>query len=372
MKRVSRFRWLSALVLLGAAGAGVRAEPPSLETLDGTYAGALAAFAVDAASPSWRDELPPNCRTVTKTPMSALVCELQFRGDVFERAAWSNGSPPGGGDDCARRRMLREIRLAQEDLAGPSSSQRVRSFLDQPFAIVPVQMPGTGMPPAERRVMFRGNDEIELAAETVSPDPSNCAVQSSAHLETLVEAAVFLNGYIGAINTERMRANVGRLRATADNWKWFLDRGRSQLPWEVAFNEWFGPEMDTIFSLPRTQWVFMHPSPVFEIYDGDNADWALAIEPIGMTWYDWETGPYRSNRYWGVSAVVSLADDGDAGVGAVVNYNGVLLGLNYRNDGRSGDGSEWALMLSLDLWRAFTGKGSAPEGISTFLARDLD
>ena len=375
MRAALRSSTCAALLLSLLWAGAAAAQGPTMDEVESARGSAVEAFVTDRARGDWRAELPSSCGSTAKTDLSALICELRFREAQFAHPSWSASAIPGGvtNDDCARVSMLEEIRAAQRSMQGAMSDQEVQALLAQPFDIESIEAMGPdNLPLGARFVIFPTRSQIELAAEEPAASAARCRLGSAENMRTLVRAAVFLNGYFGAVNTETLRPRLSRLRAVADNWQWFLDRGRSQLPWEVAFNDWVGPDMDTIYSLPKYQWVLMHPSPVFEINDGDNADWALAIEPIGMVWYGWDKANGVRNRYYGISAVVSLADEGDPGIGAVFNYNGLLFGLNYRDDGREGSGSEWSLMLSMDLWRAFTGKSPAANGQAAFITGGPD
>jgi hypothetical protein len=124
--------------------------------------------------------------------------------------------------------------------------------------------------------------------------------------------------------------NVRALRTAVVRWENYLDRGYSQMPWESFANGWLidAPALGP----PDHQWVLLHPTIGFELsvdpLDESRVKEALHVELLGHVWYRGR----ELEDYWGVSATVSLRDDLDPGIGALVrirrNWN---LGVTWHD-----------------------------------------
>jgi len=117
-------------------------------------------------------------------------------------------------------------------------------------------------------------------------------------------------------------ANVQYLRDAVERWENYLDRGYSQMPWESLINGWviavpgfpkLGP--------PNHQWIIVHPTVGLELgvdpLDETRVKEAMHIEVLGHIRYHGE----KLGNYWGVSAIISLREDLDPGVGALVHIS---------------------------------------------------
>lgn len=135
-----------------------------------------------------------------------------------------------------------------------------------------------------------------------------------------------------------VRRTVHAIELARDRWAVFVDRSRSQYPWEVLANGWIVGG-GTIERPPMRQIVLVHPTAAVEMTTDDiqelRAKQALAIEALGLIWYRWknESAPAEGLRWWGLSAIASIRDDMRPGVGLLLHYGRmVTIGVSWHDD----------------------------------------
>lgn len=150
---------------------------------------------------------------------------------------------------------------------------------------------------------------------------------------------------------------VKNVRKAAKRWEIFIREGKSQYPWEAAFNGWVVGTPSIQFP-PDQQWTLVHPLLGVELYTRSVRDLkvneSLAIELLGHTWYRWKNRnePEAGLKWGGVSAVATLRDDVGPGVGIMAHYGRFFnLGVTWHDkDGRRFDSTPYVLM-GVDLFR---------------------
>lgn len=178
--------------------------------------------------------------------------------------------------------------------------------------------------------------------------------------EALDDAARAFNAYRHGYDQYRFELNRRELLALRDDWKRFLEEGRSQTLVDV----WFTTLMhqgyyaqDRLVAPAATQWFLLRPQVLYEYVrhapDGQQGEIALGAEWIGVNWWDLKVP-------LGVSVVSTYADRSDTdsvGHGILLNvYNHWSLGWTWREDG---DG----FFVTLDLLK---GMQSAREQLSRY------
>jgi hypothetical protein len=143
-------------------------------------------------------------------------------------------------------------------------------------------------------------------------------------------------------------AALQRLDEAVGRWDDYGKNGQSQFPWELALNSAFFDRREV--DPPARQIILLHPAVGVELA-GPEVDRlrrldVVTLEPLGMIWYN-----RTRNFYYGFSAIVSLPDDADLGVGGLVHV-GKLAKLGFIFRGRDDAGVERnGVLLSVDLYR---------------------
>ncbi len=117
-----------------------------------------------------------------------------------------------------------------------------------------------------------------------------------------------------------MAANVRDLNLAAERWDNFLNKGYSQTPWEALFNGYVIGVPEKEFGPPTRQWILAHPTIGVELsvdpLDESRIKEALHIEALGHVWYRGK----KLDRFWGVSAAISIREDLDPGIGVLIHF----------------------------------------------------
>jgi hypothetical protein len=136
-------------------------------------------------------------------------------------------------------------------------------------------------------------------------------------------------------------------------WDEFLDVSKSQTALEVALTTWWHRDhfkADHIVGPPDSQVIALHPRLIFayidKAADGSNADIGLAVEWLGLNYWDWKV-PFGFSV---TSVYMDRADLDDVGHGVMLHF------YNHYSIGWSDHGDKNAVYLSLDLLKLFEGK----------------
>ena len=155
------------------------------------------------------------------------------------------------------------------------------------------------------------------------------------------------------LNTDVLDKFETQLQRYIDVWDDYYEQRKPQMPWEMAINQVANRDIRTakyFATPPRGDWVVMHPSLVYSSVsaadDGDEKDFALAIELIGYNWW-------KNDKLSGFSLVGVTSDrDGieDEGYGLMLHF-GSRYSLGWT---RHDDDDGW--FVSIDLLGAAINK----------------
>ena len=147
--------------------------------------------------------------------------------------------------------------------------------------------------------------------------------------------------------------NTLLLSHLASRWDEFLELSKSQTALEVVLTTWWHRnhfKEDHIVGPPDSQVIALHPRLIFayidKAADGSNADIGLAVEWLGLNYWDWKV-PFGFSV---TSTYMDRADLDDVGHGVMLHF------YNHYSIGWSDHGDKNAVYFSLDLLKLFQGK----------------
>jgi hypothetical protein len=230
------------------------------------------------------------------------------------------------------------------ELAKSDSNKAVDEFLERiPTGLFQFPCPDTRC--------FNGR-MIEVTYDDLEHLPDAKAKDFLYRLETV-------NRLLTDFKASSLQKTLKGIHDAAKRWELFLREGRSQYPWEAAFNGWaIGAE--SIQFPPSRQWILLHPELGVEISTAAMKDLrakqSLVIDVLGHTWYRWRDSddPSKGLDYWGIAAVTSLRDDMRPGIGAMAHYGRFInVGVVWRDENRD---NRWFnespfVLISIDLFR---------------------
>ena len=265
-------------------------------------------------------------------------------------------SPEWSGDEREYRALHRSLSTIAERFAAfdaeLAQTGDVAGAVDRFLATVP-----TGLFQEVDQGWFSGGDRVTF--EDVEALPQAKA-QDFLHRRQAVE--LLLTRFRRPSRSRALTA----IRQAADRWEVFLDRGRSQYPWETWLNE-HGPlrVASSIQRPPERQWVVAHPELGVEVRTSGRwlsegtASEAALLHLIGHVWYRWKDPMIPSNglRWWGLSTAATLQDATGPGFGIVAMYGPTItVGAMWHDEDRPGS---WLsqpprLVFGIDLYRFAT------------------
>lgn len=205
----------------------------------------------------------------------------------------------------------------------------------------------------EKKLLFYAEpEEVVVSLEDgAKPDPSDCVVDPKQRAE--LEAALApVAKAIAAYNKPLQVQGAAQLRKLANTWSWIITDGFGQFPWERLVNDLVHREPMSIYQLPKTEWVVVHPSAGVTLtglsdLDDVRGNMALFVEPIGFVRYSFNVDS-EERTYWGASGLVVVTENAPLAIGALLRYNkysvGAARGL------RSGeDGGAWQFTATVEL-----------------------
>lgn len=327
--------------LIGAAGLQPLHAQNPVEELEPPYEEAVDAWASSTEideSPFHRQRLHDSYASMLQSgQVHAVVFELVA---AFDNQDWGN-------EEVSQQRILRRlalfVRAVRDAMDSPGIQGPLDTLLEQDaflralnqlhFGLDSLQKDDSLLGDAQASGYFRGTpDEVMLfhwdqAAGGYILGLRETRVRQWRMLEnTLSTLLLTLTHEVG-------QANVSGLQQRVERWDNFLNHGYSQLPWESLINGWLIPPSGVAGpGPPNHQWVIMHPSLGVELSTGSLSDTrvkeALHVEALGHIWYHGD----MLDDYWGVSATISLRDDLDPGIGAMVHINrNWNLGITWHN-----------------------------------------
>lgn len=193
----------------------------------------------------------------------------------------------------------------------------------------------------------------------INDDAANdkCKDKALAFNKTCYEVLEDFRVAINAANADDNRIALARVSERvglySKQWnKYFMD-ARSQTPWELGFNTWLYKDeltQDKFVLPPSHQLALLHPSIVYEYIsdavDGEQGKEALAIEWIGMNWWNLKVP-------LGISLVTTYSDR------ALVNDvgNGVMIHINNEYSiGVTDHDGDTSVFVTIDLLKLIQGK----------------
>ena len=193
---------------------------------------------------------------------------------------------------------------------------------------------------------------IEVSYDQLEALPDEKAKDFLYRIETI-------NRLLTDFKSPALKATLKGIRDAAKRWELFIREGRSQYPWEAAFNGYVIGAQD-IQSPPSHQWVLFHPELGVEISTNAIKDLrakeSLLIDVVGHTWYRWRDAnePSKGLDYWGIAAVTAFRSDLRPGIGVMAHYGRFInVGVVWHDS--NGD-SKWFneppfFVMGIDLFR---------------------
>ena len=205
----------------------------------------------------------------------------------------------------------------------------------------------------QKRFRFYGEPEeiVDSLEAGLLPNPSDCVVDPKQRAD--LEAALSpLVRAIAAYNKPLQVRGALQLRKLANTWSWVITDGFGQFPWERLVNDLVHRAPMSIYQLPKTEWVVVHPSVGVTLtglkdLDDVRGHMALFVEPLGFVRYSFDVDS-EARKYWGASGLVVVTENTPLALGALLRYNKYSIGA--ARSLRSGeDGGTWQVTATVEL-----------------------
>jgi hypothetical protein len=190
---------------------------------------------------------------------------------------------------------------------------------------------------------------------TFPPDHDDCRrVDENKNCKELFsDFKVAFNAYRKTYDQFANQKNQQLLVQINSDWKRFLAVSKSQTALEVWLTTmWHGGHFkkDHLVGPPKSQVIALHPQLVYEYAeeaaDGDNTEFGMAVEWLGLNFWDWKMPLGVSIT----SVYTDRADFDDIGTGVTLHIDNKYI------VGWSRHGSEDGFYFSLDLLKLFEDK----------------
>jgi hypothetical protein len=193
---------------------------------------------------------------------------------------------------------------------------------------------------------------IEVSYDQLEALPDEKAADFLYRIETI-------NRLLTDFKSPALKATLKGIRDAAKRWELYIREGRSQYPWEAAFNGLVIGAQDIQFP-PSHQWVLFHPELGVEVSTNSIKDLrakeSLIVDVVGHTWYRWRDAnePSKGLDYWGIAAVTAFRSDLRPGIGVMAHYGRFInVGVIWRD---SNSDSKWFneppfFVMGIDLFR---------------------
>jgi hypothetical protein len=150
----------------------------------------------------------------------------------------------------------------------------------------------------ELQYLFTGDVDANTATLLLTADPAirvhtaqgEVPTTREEALKSLREAILPYKRNAAAFTAYETRV---QLLALADDWDAYFEKGRPQTFWDIAVTtliEYKHLKKDQLVGPPKRQWFVLHPNVVIENVDaapdGDQLGGAIAIEWIGVNWWN--------------------------------------------------------------------------------------
>ncbi len=188
-------------------------------------------------------------------------------------------------------------------------------------------------------------------------DSAECTLAPTC--EDLFEAlTIAINEYKEPYFKASTKDFSGRTGINYAHWERYLEESRPQTMLDTVFTTWIEQKhyrVDKHVGAIERQWFLAHPSIVFDYAsaapDGDQLNGALAVEWVGINWWDKESSPI--NYPFGISFVSVYSDMpevDDLGIGVMFNFNNSISIGWADHDGDS------SVFVTVDFLNLFTEK----------------
>jgi hypothetical protein len=300
----------------------------------------------------------------TRTFVLVLLCTIA----IASPAAAQCGDTPAKGVCAAATSALETVRKLQQSHtpAEPCYLQRigdrlegllfglpeVKGLVPEDFASQTSAITQNGYEFAVELFFVGEPDEVVISLEDGAvADPAACSV-APADKDPLVAAVGAVAKAVAGYNKPILVSGAVQLRKLSNTWTWMITDGFGQFPWERLFNDVVHRQPMSIFRLPRTEWVLVHPSvgaafTSLNRFEDSRGQVSLLIEPFGVTLYQFDVNAERRS-YWGASALVTMTGSLPPGVGGLLRFNKYSLGV-VRHVGSGERGGDWSLTASVEL-----------------------
>jgi hypothetical protein len=298
---------------------------------------------------------------------------VALRRDLHEQNAWQKNEPEYVRLDSALGIIVTRFREFDRELAVRDVGAALNAFLaSNPTGLF--QFPC----PADR--CFRSDIQVSYAQiEALTTPKAN----------DFLFRVYTVSRLLADFRAPALDAAVQAIGQASERWRSYVQRGRSQYPWEAVFNSlalFRAPS--TIERPPQRQWIFAHPELGAEFGPSElagagkyTADESLTIHALGLVWYrSWENQPMDGGplRWYGIAATMSLRDDRRPGYGLTLHHGrDIVIGPIWRDS--DGDGKLFdqppSWVAGIDLYRAAKKGASTAEKILAkrdSLVRQLD
>lgn len=177
--------------------------------------------------------------------------------------------------------------------------------------------------------------------------------------KSAVIGVAYLSRYVESLSRVGLKKIQIAAAAEADllseSYQSWIFNGLAQWPWELKLNEMLMPDNFNEVA-PDWQFTLLRPNLGFAIKPNDindaDLDYALMLEPAGFIKYLKDDVKTDYERWWGVSALVSITDSNGTGYGLMARYNNFMLGACIHDS----QDQDWLIYLGVDLYKYLLGE----------------
>jgi hypothetical protein len=197
----------------------------------------------------------------------------------------------------------------------------------------------------QKEIIFESRaDQIEIDCAQVAP-----------HEPDMAAIAIMTGWVLGQQLLPALEARARFVARQSAAHQALLNNGLPMWPWELWLNgKRLGQsDWEPLF---KTQWVLMRPTAGIEINTRSRAEGDLeasvAIEPLGLV-------RYRSDDYskwWGASLVVTSSTREGIGLGALLRWNNLVLGVTRHQADSPAKSDGTFVFIGVELYQLITKK----------------
>lgn len=208
----------------------------------------------------------------------------------------------------------------------------------------------------DERVVLRVGDQFFTVADTeacaaLAGSSGGAADRCEAVVQEYVDLYAYAQKTFAAFSEYAFARNIRTLRG---EWDAYFESARGMTTLELALNSYLHRKDETtkFAGPPRRQWVLLHPEIVIEqvrgAADGEETDEALALELVGLNYWDQRGAPWYRPSGGSVTLLYSdKASTDDLGIGFQLYFRSAYS-IGYSNRG-----GEDGVFVSVDLLKLF-------------------